>query len=51
MVIRKTLEKDMLLCEDEQYGVQCGGVLWRREVVENDVEAESEEGGTYDLTF
>jgi hypothetical protein len=51
MVIRKTLEKDMLLCEDEQYGVQCGGVLWRREVVENDVEAESKKGGTYDLTF
>jgi hypothetical protein len=32
-------------------GTQCGGVLWRREVVENDVEAESKKGGTYDLTF
>jgi hypothetical protein len=26
-------------------------VLWRREVAENNVEAESEEGSTYDLTF
>jgi hypothetical protein len=32
-------------------GTQCGGVLWRQEVVENDVEAKSEEGRTYDLTF
>jgi hypothetical protein len=41
-----------LLGEDEKYfGMQCGGVLWRREVAENDVEAESEERGTYDLTF
>jgi hypothetical protein len=30
--------------------MQCDVVLWRREVAGNDVEAEGEEGGTYDLT-
>jgi hypothetical protein len=46
MVIRKALEKDMLLGEDEEYW---NAVWWS--VVENDVEAESKKGGTYDLTF
>lgn len=31
--------------------MQYDGVLWRRGVAENDVEAESEVGGTYYLTF
>jgi hypothetical protein len=32
-------------------GTQCSGMLWRREIAETDVEAESEERGTYDLVF
>jgi hypothetical protein len=51
MVIRNALERLCSWVGMKNVGMQCGEVLWRREVAENDVEAESKKGGTYDLTF